>query len=405
MAQILPFRALRPAPDISAEVASESYDSYDPKIRDKLINGDNVSFLKIIGGAYKTYPKYPKSRYKAVRKAFERAKAKKVLIQDPINALYLCNIETIFGNSYLGITTCLPVSEYNNNIIKKHEDTLTARESVFEAYLDVVNFNAEPVLISYPDNQTLNGLLNNFTETKPVDQFECANGNHHKIWAITEPDSVKAIQACFASIPHLYIADGHHRAASSSRLAAMRNDCASQQFLSFLIPESQLHILEFNRFITDLNGHSDSEFLELLTSSFDIKPLGETFCLPKEAHVFTLYLKEQCYELKVKNKYFTGSPNPLEKLDVYILNTLVFEPLLNITDLKSDIRAQFAPGNHSAHLLQGKVDRGEYKALFGLYPIAAEEIRKVADQDLTLPPKSTYILPKLLSGLLIYELS
>ena len=175
--------------------------------------------------------------------------------------------------------------------------------------------------------------------------------------------------------------------------------------MTFLIPESQLQILEFNRFITDLNGHSDEEFLSLLNQSFEVKGLGQQFKLPTKAQQFTLYLKGQCYELNVVDHYFSGIHNPLEKLDVYILNTLVFEPLLGITDLKLDVRVQFAPGNQSVQELQNKVDQGVFKAVFGLYPIAAAEIRKVADQNLTLPPKSTYILPKLLSGLTIYDMS
>ena len=405
MAIILPFRAYRPAPHTSAEVASQSYDSYDPDVRDSLINGNNASFLKIIGGAYKAYPKSPQKRYKAVRKAYEKAIKKRILIQDPTDSIYIYKIQTAAGKTYLGAIACLPVASYNSNIIRKHEDTLTARESVFETYLNTVNFNAEPVLISFPDNELVEQLLNQFSQSEPIDQFECSNGHRHSIWVVTQTEEINTLKSVFKNIPHLYIADGHHRAASSSRLANMRKDQESQQFLTFLIPESQLQILEFNRFITDLNGHSDEEFLSLLNQSFEVTRLGQQFKLPTTAQQFTLYLKGQCYELNVVDHYFSGIHNPLEKLDVYILNTLVFEPLLGITDLKLDVRVQFAPGNQSVQELQNKVDQGVFKAVFGLYPIAAAEIRKVADQNLTLPPKSTYILPKLLSGLTIYDMS
>ncbi len=405
MAIILPFRAYRPARHTSAEVASQSYDSYDPKVRESLINSEKVSFLKIIGGAYKTYPKSPLSRYKAVRKAYENAIKNGVLVQDAVETLYFYKIQTAAGKTYLGTIACLPVSSYDDNTIRKHEDTLTARESIFETYLGTVNFNAEPVLISFPDNELVTQLIIRFTQSAPIDQFSCSNGHQHTIWAISQPDDIDTFQSAFNNIPHLYIADGHHRAASSSRLAGMRKDQNSQQFLTFLISESQLQILEFNRFITDFNGHSVEEFLRLICHSFEVKALGQQFKLPDKAHQFTLYLKGQCYELTVKDHYFLEKHNPIENLDVYILNTLVFGPLLNITDLKSDSRVQFAPGNQSVQELQNRIDQGDFKAVFGLYPITAQEIRNVADQKMTLPPKSTYILPKLLSGLTIYEMS
>ena len=405
MAIILPFRAYRPARHTSAEVASQSYDSYDPKVRESLINGEKVSFLKIIGGAYKTYPKSPLSRYKAVRKAYENAIKNGVLVQDSVDTIYFYKIHTSAGKTYLGTIACLPVSSYDDNTIRKHEDTLTARESVFETYLGTVNFNAEPVSISFPDNDLVAQLINRFTQSDPIDQFNCSNGHQHSIWALTKPDDIDTFRTVFNNIPHLYIADGHHRAASSSRLAGMRKDQNSQQFLTFLISESQLQILEFNRFINDLNGHSVDEFLKLISQSFEVKAIGQQFKLPAKTHQFTLYLNGHCFELNVKDHYFLEKDNPLENLDVYILNTLVFGPLLNITDLKSDSRVQFAPGNQSVHELQHRVDQGGFKAVFGLYPITAKEIRNVADQELTLPPKSTYILPKLLSGLTIYDMS
>ncbi len=404
MAKILPFRALRPAPGYSGEVATQSYDSYEQEERETLISGDNKSFLKVIGGAYKTFPKSPKSRYKAVRKAFEKAKENGTLIKDQLDAIYIYRITTLSGYKYLGTIACLPISDYDNNTILKHEDTLTARETIFETYLDLVNFNAEPVLVSYPDHEGLNELLQTYCQLDPTDDFEFSDGSKHTIWAISKPSDIVKIIQQFQSITQLYIADGHHRAASSSRLAASRGDAASQQFMTYLIPESQLQILEFNRYIKNLNGHTEEYFLEQLAKFFEVKLIGTEMSLPKNLHQFTLYLNKKCFELNVIPRYFENQPNALEALDVYILNSLVFEPLLNILDLKMDDRVQFAPGHLSISAMQNTVDQGKYKAVFGLFPIAAQSIRLIADQHLTLPPKSTYIQPKLLSGLTIYEL-
>ncbi|MGY5848006.1 DUF1015 domain-containing protein [Salegentibacter sp. HM20] len=410
MAKIIPFRAVRPVRAKAGLVASRPYEDYSTAELTAQLEFNPYSFLHIINPGYKFQHKINgPQRFELVKNRYLEFREEHTFIRDEKPCYYVYRIKTRF-NECCGIIAAASAGDYEQGVIKKHEDTITPREELFKEYLKVVGFNTEPVLLTYPDNPELNRILQDIMQTRAEYEFATSNREIHYLWKICEETQIEKIQEIFGQMPSLYIADGHHRCSSSYLLAKESKDENAQHtgeepynfFMSYLISESNLKIHEFSRLVTDLNGHSKEEFLILLDEWFRIENRGMEVYKPSKKHHFNMYLDGEFYSLYLRktNYEFTDS---LSKLDPYILYQKVLKPILGIEDLRNDRRISYIHGKNDLIELKTRIDQGEFAVGFGMLPLSIEEIKQTADENLTMPPKSTYIEPKLRSGLTIYE--
>jgi len=405
MSKILPFKAVRPTPDKVGLVTCRNYDDYSPAELASWLNFNPYSFLHVINPAYVHAQKITlDKRFKGVAHKYQDFKNDGIFIEDESPAFYLYQIETK-SQTFTGIVAGTSIEEYKNNIIKKHEDTLQYRVELFKDYLHQTGFNTEPVLITYPDNLELNNWIADKKKEQPIYHFATTNKEKHTLWKIDSESEINWIQKQFEKIPELYIADGHHRSASAELLFDQYQNSGSANlnyFMSFLIAESNVKIFEFNRIIRDLNGYTKEDFLEKLSFNFILKSKEQELWKPQGKFEFGMYLDGCFYALFYKQE--TKNPSILENLDAQILYDKVLQPLLGIQDLRNDERIEYIPGKQSILTLKELVDEGEFEVGFMLFPSDVKEIKSLADHNLIMPPKSTYIEPKFRSGLLIYEL-
>lgn len=256
--------------------------------------------------------------------------------------------------------------------------------------------------MTYPDNNIINSIIEKYKSTTPEYHFTTKNGKIHTLWLIDENEDIKTIKGAFKNIKSLYIADGHHRTASSYLLSKENKSKESSCFLSYLLSESNLKIASFNRLIKTLNNLSEAEFIQKLTKKFEVIPLSETIYEPKKAHEFSMYLGNKTYKLKLKQEKYNFKSS-LHHLDTHILYKSILKKILDINNVRTDKRITYVSEYKGQEYLKNKVANGEFKVAFGLYPVSVKQMKEISDDGLTMPPKSTYILPKLKSGLLIYE--
>ncbi len=411
MAKIHPFRAVRPTRDKVSLVASRSYQSYTPNERDSRMDYNPYSFLHIVNPGYKYQKEISgEERYKLVRNRYLEFREDNIFMQDDTPCYYVYKIVNREHESFCGIIAASSADDYENNVIKIHEDTLKHRETTFKEYLKTVGFNAEPVLLTYPDNDIIANIISQTIERRAEYEFTSTYRDTHYLWKIDDKKSIQNIQEAFSSIKTIYIADGHHRSASSYLLAKdlkennpdHTGDETYNFFMSYLIPESDLRIYEFNRLVKDLNGLSKEEFLIQLDEWFRIENRGIEVYKPSKPHHFSMYLDGEFYSLYLRKTIYDFA-DALEELDAQILYKTVLKPILGIHDLRTDNRIEYSHGKNDIISVKSKVDNQEYSVGFGLFPASVEQMKKIADQGLKMPPKSTYIEPKLRSGITIYE--
>ncbi len=411
MAQIKPFKAIRPAQDKVAFVASKSYEEYSKNELNSILRYNPFSFLHIINPGFKFHKNIKgKERFTLVRNRYLEFLEDDVFLKDEEPCFYLYQIEKGDFQS-LGFFCACSVDDYRKDIIKKHEDTIHRREQLFADYLYTVGFNAEPVLMTYADNEPLSEVLQGEMSQNPIYDFTSTDKVNHRLWKISEAKTVRTLESLFGDMNAMYIADGHHRSASSNLLAqqmeAENNTHNGQEsynyFMACLIPESQIKIYEFNRMVRDLNGLTKEEFLIKLDAFFRIEKKEDGLYRPTRKHHFSMYLDGEFYSLYLrKTKYqFTDA---LSELDTQILYKTILEPILGISDLRTDKRIFYGYGKYNLIKMKDNVDSGEFAVGFSLVPITIDQIKAIADAGLVMPPKSTYIEPKLRSGLTIYEI-
>ena len=406
MSRIRPFKAIRPSEDKVSLVASRSYEEYSEEERSAVLKFNPFSFLHILNPGFKFNKNISgQERFRLVHNRYEEFLENRVFIQDEHPCYYLYRIH-YKSSICTGLFAATPVEDYNSGRIKKHEETIQKREDMFASYLETVGFNAEPVLLTYPDHPGLNEIIKQHVKRKPVYDFCCTQGFRHQLWPVEDKSIQEEIEKAFETIPALYIADGHHRCASSALLAENKDidsNSPKAHFMSYLIPESDIQIFSFSRLITDLGGLSPKEFLIALDENFLISPPLPGLEYPRDRHVFGMYLEGNFYRLSLR-KNAMPNQTALDRLDSYILYKTILEPILGITDLRNDKRISYGTEKENLFLAKEKVDSGEFKLAFILKSVDFSELKDVADQSLLMPPKSTYIEPKLLSGLAIYEL-
>jgi uncharacterized protein (DUF1015 family) len=413
MSKIIPFKAVRPTPDKVALVTCRNYDDYSSAELAAWLSFNPYSFLHVIHPAYMYSQKITlDKRFKGVAHKYQDFKADGVFMQEEKAIFFLYEIQTK-TQAFTGIVAGTSIDDYKNNVIKKHEDTLQYRVEYFKDYLHQTGFNTEPVLITYPDNATLNAWIAEKKKSPPIYNYSTTNKEKHQLWKIDSDSEIQWLTQQFENIPELYIADGHHRSASAELLFDEDQHLGNQNlnyFMSFLIAESNVKIYEYNRIIRDLNGYSKEDFLEKLSEHFIIKDKEQELWKPQSKFEFGMYLDGSFYALFYKQSNSSDvssraqSRDILENLDAQILYDKVLQPLLGIEDLRNDERIEYIPGKQSVATIKELVDEGEFEVGFMLYPSDISEIKALADNNLIMPPKSTYIEPKFRSGLMVYEL-
>jgi uncharacterized protein (DUF1015 family) len=405
MSKIIPFKAVRPTPDKVALVTCRNYDDYSSAELAAWLSFNPYSFLHVIHPAYMHSQKITlDKRFKGVAHKYQDFKDDGVFMEEEEPVFFLYEIKTK-TQSFTGIVAGTSIEDYKKNVIKKHEDTLQYRVEYFKDYLHQTRFNTEPVLITYPDSEVLNNWIFEKKKSLPIYNYSTTNKEKHQLWKIDNDEEINWLTKQFENIPELYIADGHHRSASAEMLydqdSHLRNENLNY-FMSFLIAESQVKIYEFNRIIRDLNGYSKENFLEKLSEHFIIKDKEQELWKPQSKFEFGMYLDGHFYALFYKKD--NKQPSILENLDAQILYDKVLLPLLGIEDLRNDERIEYIPGKQSVSTIKELVDEGEFQVGFMLFPSDISEIKALADNNLIMPPKSTYIEPKFRSGLMVYEL-
>lgn len=404
MATIVPFKAVRPARDKVTLVTCRSYDEYSPAELASQLDYNPFSFLHVLNPAYINQQKLSENvRFRSVHNKYAEFKHEDVLKQESTPVFYLYEIQSK-NTVYTGIIAGTSIEDYQNNIIKKHEDTLPYRVSYFKDYMHLTGFNTEPVLITYPENKELENWITTRKQKRPLYLFSSLNRDKHTLWRIKDEAEIQWLQEQFGAMPSLYIADGHHRSASSELLyeeQKEKGNATLDYFMSFLIAEKDLKIYEFNRLVHDLNGHSAKEFLSLLSKDFVVENRHLELWKPSKKFEFGMYLQGEFYSLTLKETTFSDAH---EALDAQILYTKVLQPLLGIEDLRNDSRIEYLPGTKPITTIKELIDDRLYTVGFTLFPASIEEIKALADNNQIMPPKSTYIEPKLRSGLVVYEL-
>ena len=410
MAIVKPFKAVRPTRDKVALVTTRSFDIYDKKELKSILKLNPFSFLHILEPGFKFKKTVSgEERFRMVHNRYHEFKENKIFIQDEKPKFYL-HEKTYENITFWGIIALSSLEDYENNVIKKHEKTLKDREALFGHYLDVTGFNAEPVLITYPDNDFLSSVYQKYKLQRSEYEFTTNKGRTHQFWVIEDDEEIKNIEDAFLKINAVYIADGHHRTASSYFLYNKKNDVSNidcndcyKYFMTYLIQESSLKISSFNRFIKNLNQLSKEEFLIKLDAFYRIENLGQQFYRPSKKHHFSMYLDGEFYKLYLRKSCYLIN-NIVDDLDSQLLFKTIFQPILGIDDLSSDNRISYKPEILSQMQLKNEVDSGKYIVGFGSFPVSVAQLKMVADKQLIMPPKSTYVEPKLRSGLTIFQL-
>ena len=413
MAKVIPFKAIRPQTDKVHLVASRSVDGYNTsEIKDKLA-ANPYSFLHVINPDFedgiKTKPG-SKERLFKVKARFKQFVNEQIFLREETPSYYLYR-QIKNGDEFIGIIACTSIDDYMNGVIKIHEQTLTSREEKLKEYLDICEFNAEPVLFCYPNDITIDQISDNVAMQRPDYDFTTTDRVRHSVWVISSQENVNLIAERFSKIPNIYIADGHHRSASSTLLGKSRRDSvktftgdeAFNYYLGVFFSESQLKIYDYNRVVKDLNGLSVNELIDQLSSNFIISGINDLDFKPTEKHEFSMYVDGKWYSLKIKNAHF-NSQDPIDSLDAAILTNYILSPIFDIHDLKTDKRIAFIPGIKGSKELKKQVDEGKASVAFGLYPVTMEHLKWIADTNNIMPPKSTWVEPKMRSGLIVYSL-
>lgn len=411
MTKIIPFKAVRPTRSKVGLVASRSYESYTAEERDSRMQYNPFSFLHIINPGFK-YDQVIKGveRYNLVKNRYLEFKEDDIFIQDEKPTFYVYKIVNRDHFEFSGIIALAHAEDYENNVIKKHEDTLTDREETFKSYLKTVGFNAEPVLLTHRDNEVIAKIIAQTQDKFPEYEFTMTYRDTHYLWKIDNPNTIATIQSEFKKIETVYIADGHHRCASSYLLYKdekkhnpnHRGNEPYNFFMCYFLPESHLKIHEFNRLIKDLNGLSKELFLVKLDTYFKIENRGNIPYHPEGTHHFSMYLDGEFYALALRKSAYTFNTS-LDELDAYVLYKTVLQPILGIEDIKNSNRIAYSNAKNELITIKSMVDSGEFKVGFNMRPATIDQLKNIANEGLTMPPKSTYILPKLRSGLTIYE--
>ena len=413
MAKVKPFRGVRPPKEYVEKVASKPYDVLSSE-EARAEAGDNEMYLyHIIKPEIDFEPgtgeHEPKVYDKAVEN-FKKFQEKGWLVQDSQDCYYIY-AQTMDGRTQYGFVVGASVEDYLTGHIKKHELTRREKEADRMHHIEINNANIEPVFLAFPDNSTLEDIIDRTAQTTPEYDFVSEDGIGHTLWVIKDQETIDTITREFGEIPYLYIADGHHRTAAAAHVGEEKakadpNHNGTEEYnylLAVCFPQSHLKVMDYNRVVVDLNGNTEEQFLEKLADKFIVEEKGTEIYKPAKLHNFSLYLGGKWYSLTAKEGTYDDN-DPIGVLDVTISSDYILRDILGITDLRTDKRIDFVGGIRGLGELKRRVDSGEMKMALALYPVTMKQIIDIADSGKIMPPKATWFEPKLRSGLIIHKL-
>ena len=407
MADIRPFRSVRPRADIAARVAALPYDVYNRAEAKIEVEREPLSFLAI-DRAETTLPDevdtYDPQVYQHAKELYRERIEDGTYLHDEDSAYYVYE-QVMDGRSQVGLVAVASIDDYVNGVIKKHENTREEKEIDRITHVDTLGAQTGPIFLAYRSDSVIDGVMSKARKETPLYDFTEPDGVTHRAWKIAEESDIEAIQTAFQKIKAIYIADGHHRAASAVKVGLKRRKEGvvqeSDYFLSVLFPHEQLKILDYNRTVKDLNGLSVGEFFSRVRESFIVKPMNEAI-YPDKKGCFGMYLDGKWYHLMAKEELYKGR-DAVGSLDVSILQDFLLGPVLGIGDPRTDKRIDFIGGIRGLAELERRAN-DDMKVSFSMYPTSITELFDVADAGLLMPPKSTWFEPKLRSGLFIHEI-
>jgi len=413
MAILKAFKGIRPVKDKAALIASRPYDVLN-KEEARLEAGDNkYSYLHVIKPEIDlpddTDP-YSSEVYEKGKENFDNLRNNGVLFQDEEDYLYVY-AQTMNGKTQYGLVGCAGVEDYMNNVIKKHELTRPDKEEDRKNHVRLSGMNYEPVFFSYPAVNEIDKIIAEVIKEGPEYDFTAEDGVGHHFWVISDKTKIEQLTGLFEKIPATYVADGHHRTAAAALVGNERkennpNHTGKEEYNFFLavhFPDNQLSIIDYNRVVKDLNGLTKEEFLKKLEEGFILENKGKDIYKPSKLHEFSMYLDGEWYRMEAKNGTYDDN-DPIGVLDVTILTNQVLSPVLDIQDLRRSKRIDFVGGIRGLGELRKRVDSGEMKVAFALFPVSMKQLINIADSGNIMPPKTTWFEPKLRSGLVVHAL-
>lgn len=413
MAKVKPFRGVRPPKEYVEKVASKPYDVLSSEEARAEAGDNEMSLYHIIKPEIDFEPGTGEHEPKVYDKAVENFKKfqdKGWLVQDDQDCYYIY-AQTMDGRTQYGFVVGASVEDYLTGRIKKHELTRREKEADRMHHIEINNANIEPVFLAFPDNSTLEDIIDRTAQTTPEYDFVSEDGIGHTLWVIKDKETIETITKEFGEIPYLYIADGHHRTAAAAHVGEEKakadpNHNGTEEYnylLAVCFPQSHLKVMDYNRVVVDLNGNTEEQFLEKLSDKFIVEDKGTDIYKPAKLHNFSLYLGGKWYSLTAKEGTYDDN-DPIGVLDVTISSDYILRDILGITDLRTDKRIDFVGGIRGLGELKRRVDSGEMKMALALYPVTMKQIIDIADSGKIMPPKATWFEPKLRSGLIIHKL-
>lgn len=412
MAILHPFKGYRPTKELCSKVAALPYDVMSSAEAREMVKNDPYSFLHV-DRAEVDLPVgtdiYSDKVYKKAADNLNSMIADGIYIQDSEPVLYVYRL-TMNGRSQTGLVGCSAIDEYIEGKIKKHELTRADKEEDRIRHVDACNANTGPIFLTYRGKTEIDKIIAEVTSAPAEYDFTSEDGVSHTVWVISDKAVIDSLVKLFAGVDSLYIADGHHRNASAVKVGIKRREAAGSYsgeeefnfYLSVLFPADQLHIMDYNRVVKDLNGMTDDEFFTALSEKFDIEQT-DGICSPEQAHTFGMYIGKKWYRLTAKPHIIKD--DAVDGLDVSILQNEVLSPLLGIGDPRTDKRIAFVGGIRGLSELEKRVDSGEMTLAFSMYPTSMDELMTIADNGKIMPPKSTWFEPKLRSGIFVHKLN
>ncbi len=413
MATVRPFKAIRPAEEYAAKVISLPYDVMNRKEAADMAEGNPYSFLHICRSEIdlpQQEDPYDISVYEKARENIEKNLKTGVFIKEEKPAFYVYR-QVMDGRVQTGIVGCVSVDEYNDNRIKKHEFTRVEKEMDRIRHFDICDTNTEPVFLTYREDKRIRKTVGEFAEkNRPVYDMTTPDGIRHTLWVMDDQEDIDKIVSLFKDVTALYIADGHHRSASACKVGMKRReenpDYTGQEefnyFMAAIFPDRDLKIFDYNRVVRDLNGLSSAEFIKRIeTAGFTVEDMGENMYYPEGKHIFSMYLEGKWYKLTADDSIIPD--HVIDSLDVAILQNAILDPILGIKDPRTDKRIDFVGGIRGLGELKKRAE-SDMKVAFAVYPVDISDLLSVADNNMVMPPKSTWFEPKLGSGLFLHSL-
>lgn len=413
MAIVKPFKAFRPVERLVSEIAALPYDVMSSEEAREMVKDNKYSFLHVDRGEInlpQNVNMYETIVYKTARNVLNKMIDDGIYIQEDKPCFYIYE-QIMNGRGQKGLVSCVSIDDYINNVIKRHEKTRNNKEIDRINHVDYCDAHTGPIFMTYRNNKEIEQIMNKWVMNKPIYDFISEDGNGHRVWIIDDDDEINKIEDLFKNVGNLYIADGHHRSASAVKVGLRRRqenpgytgEEGFNYFLSIIYPDNELEVLDYNRTVKDLNGLSAPEFMEAVSKMFNISRSADNKAVkPKNKHEFGMYLDKQWYVLEAKDGTFNEN-NPIERLDVSILQNNLLAPILGIKDPTKSDRIEFIGGIRGVKELERRAD-SDMKVSFSMFPTTIEDIMSIADAGEIMPPKSTWFEPKPRSGIFVHKL-